>query len=121
MLSLFMKHFMNPKNVGEIKNADCVERLELQEHNLKAIFFAKKTEKGIKVKYKVIGCSIAIVMCSYLTELLKTVAPEEILQLDFESVYSNFAGESNEEQRECGHEIFKLFKSVLSKCLEGGK
>lgn len=119
-MTLFMKHFMDPKNVGTFVHPDCVEKIELKEHNLKVVLYAQKTDGGVRLKYKVIGCSVAIVMCSFLSDLLENSGTKSVLSLDFAGVYSKFSDEPAANNKECAEVTFNLFKKIITECT-GGK
>jgi len=67
-----MQHFENPKNIGEIKNADGVGEVG----NLRCGDVMKisiKVEKNVikDIKFKTFGCVAAISTSSILTEIVK--------------------------------------------------
>jgi nitrogen fixation NifU-like protein len=69
---IVMDHFMNPRNVGEIKNADAVgEAGSAQCGDSMTIYL--KIEDGIirDAKFMTFGCGAAIASSSMMTELLK--------------------------------------------------
>ncbi len=83
---LVMKHFMHPKNMGEMKNADAVGQVgnpicgDIMRVYIK-IGKKKidgKEEKFIKdIKFQTMGCPAAIATSSVLTELAKGMSLEE--------------------------------------------
>ena len=77
-----MDHFTNPRNVGEIENADGVGTVG----NAKCGDIMKmylKIEDGVIVdcKFKTFGCGAAIATSSMATELIKGHTIEEALKL----------------------------------------
>ncbi|AOY78386.1 Fe-S cluster assembly scaffold protein NifU [Clostridium formicaceticum] len=77
-----MEHFMNPRNVGEIENADAVGQVG----NPKCGDIMKmylKIEEGVivDVKFKTFGCGSAIATSSMATEMIKGKTIEEALHL----------------------------------------
>ena len=72
-----MEHFLHPKNMGEIKNADGTGKVgnpvcgDIMEMYIK-VGKNKKGEEIIKdIKFKTLGCAAAIATSSALTELAK--------------------------------------------------
>jgi len=88
-----MDHFMNPRNVGEIENADGVGEVG----NAKCGDIMKmylKIENGVIVdcKFKTFGCGAAIATSSMATELIKGKTVEEALQLTNRAVIEALDG-----------------------------
>ena len=82
-----MDHFSNPRNVGEIENADGVGLVG----NAKCGDIMKmylKVEDGVivDVKFKTFGCGAAIATSSMATELVKGKTIEEALKLTNKAV-----------------------------------
>jgi len=82
-----MDHFMNPRNMGEIEDADgvgmagnpvCGDTMKI----------TLKIEEGriIGVKFKTFGCGAAIATSSMVTELVKGKTIEEALQVTNKTV-----------------------------------
>ncbi|MBR6241863.1 MAG: Fe-S cluster assembly scaffold protein NifU [Ruminococcus sp.] len=77
-----LDHFSNPRNVGEIENADGVGEVG----NAKCGDIMKmylKIDKGIisDVKFKTYGCGAAVATSSMATELIKGKPVEDALKL----------------------------------------
>jgi len=82
-----MDHFSNPRNVGEIENADGVGLVG----NAKCGDIMKmylKVEDGVivDVKFKTFGCGAAIATSSMATEMVKGKTLQEALQLTNKAV-----------------------------------
>jgi nitrogen fixation NifU-like protein len=82
-----MDHFMNPRNVGEIENADASGMVG----NAKCGDIMKvtlKIENGIVVdaKFKTFGCGSAIATSSMATEMIKGKTLDEALHLTNKAV-----------------------------------
>ena len=82
-----LKHFKNPKNMGEIKGADGIGVAgnplcgDVMEFFLK-IGENKNKEKIIKdIKFKTLGCAVAIANASLLTVMIKGKTVEEALKI----------------------------------------
>jgi nitrogen fixation protein NifU and related proteins len=77
-----MDHFMNPRNVGEIENADAVgEAGSAQCGDAMTLYL--KIDNGIisDAKFKTFGCGAAIASSSMATELLKGKSLDDALAL----------------------------------------
>lgn len=82
-----MDHFSNPRNVGELKDADGVGEVgNAKCGDIMKIFL--KVEKGIieDVKFQTFGCGAAIATSSMVTELVKGKTLEEALRISNEAV-----------------------------------
>lgn len=82
-----MDHFMNPRNVGEIENADAVGQVG----NAKCGDIMKmylKIEDGVIVeaKFKTFGCGAAVATSSMATELVTGKTIEEALKITNKAV-----------------------------------
>jgi nitrogen fixation NifU-like protein len=65
-----MDHFMNPRNVGEITDADGVGQIGDEEcGDMVKVWIEVNKTHLIDVKYRVFGCPAAIAVCSMMTEL----------------------------------------------------
>ena len=88
-----MDHFANPRNVGEIENADGIGEVG----NPKCGDIMKmylKIEKGIisDVKFKTFGCGAAIATSSMATELVKGKSIEDALKVTNKAVMEALDG-----------------------------
>ncbi|MFQ5891712.1 MAG: iron-sulfur cluster assembly scaffold protein [Candidatus Methanofastidiosia archaeon] len=86
---IFLEHFKNPKNVGELENPDGISKTEFQgEGCLDRITFYIKVEKDkIKdAKYRVRACSGTIASTSFLSEKIKNKPLKEALKLTSENI-----------------------------------
>ena len=88
-----MDHFRNPRNVGEIENADGVGEVG----NAKCGDIMKmylKIDDGIirDVKFETFGCGSAIATSSIATEMIKGKPVEEALQLSNKAVVEALDG-----------------------------
>ncbi len=68
-----LEHFMNPKNVGEIPDADGVGDLSSHVCGDSIIVYIKVDENDVitDVKFKTFGCAAAIASSSVATEMIK--------------------------------------------------
>jgi nitrogen fixation NifU-like protein len=88
-----MDHFMNPRNVGEIKDADGVG----MEGNatcgdVMKIFIKVKDNRIEDAKFKTFGCGAAIAVSSMITEMVKGKTLEEALSISKEAVADALGG-----------------------------
>ena len=65
-----MDHFMNPRNVGEIKDADGVGQIGDEEcRDMVKVWIKVADVHLVDIKYKVFGCPAAIAVCSMMSEM----------------------------------------------------
>lgn len=88
-----MEHFTNPRNVGEIENADGIGEVgNVRCGDIMRVYL--KIEDGIieDVKFKTFGCGSAIASSSMSTELIKGKSIEEAMQLTNKAVATALDG-----------------------------
>ena len=88
-----MDHFMSPRNVGEIENADGVGTVgNAKCGDIMKIYL--KIDDGIitDCKFKTFGCGAAIATSSMATELIKGHSVEEALKLTNSAVVEALEG-----------------------------
>lgn len=88
-----MDHFMNPRNVGEIPDADGVG----MEGNptcgdVMKIYIKVENGKIVDAKFKTFGCGASIAVSSMVTEMVKGKTLEEALQISKETVAEALGG-----------------------------
>jgi nitrogen fixation NifU-like protein len=77
-----MDHFMSPRNVGEIDNADGVGEVGNPVCGDMMTFYIKVKDNRISdVKYKTFGCGAAIAVSSMVSEMAKGKTLEEAKKL----------------------------------------
>ena len=88
-----MEHFMNPRNVGAIENADGVGRVgnpvcgDLMEVSIKV-----EKDRISDIKFRTFGCGSAIATASMVTELAKGKTLDEAEKITREDVASELEG-----------------------------
>ncbi len=89
-----MDHFANPRNVGEIENADAVGEVGNATCGDIMRMYLKINENEVieDVKFKTFGCGAAIATSSMATELIKGKTVEEALQLTNKAVIEALDG-----------------------------
>ena len=86
-----MDHFMNPRNVGEIEDADVGEAGNPHGDHMK-IFLKIRDNRIEDVKFKTFGCAAAIASSSMATEMIKGKTLEEAWNLTNEAVAEALEG-----------------------------
>jgi nitrogen fixation NifU-like protein len=88
-----MDHFMNPRNVGEIPDADgvgmegnptCGDAMQ--------IFIKVENDRIVDAKFRTFGCGAAIAVSSMITEMVKGKTLNEALQISKEAVAQELGG-----------------------------
>jgi nitrogen fixation NifU-like protein len=82
-----MEHFTNPRNVGEIENADGVGLVGNPVcGDVMKLFIKVEDGKIADVKFKTFGCGAAIATSSMVTEMVKGKTLEEALAISNKAV-----------------------------------
>lgn len=77
-----MDHFMNPRNVGEIKDADGIGEVGNPVCGDMMTFYIKVENNIIEdVKFKTFGCGAAIAVSSMVSEMAKGKTIEEAMKI----------------------------------------
>ena len=77
-----MDHFQNPRNVGEISDADGVGEVgNAVCGDIMKIYLKVADDRIADVKFKTFGCGAAIATSSMVTELVKGKTLDEALQI----------------------------------------
>jgi nitrogen fixation NifU-like protein len=87
-----MDHFMNPRNVGEIEDADGVGEAGNPHGDHMKIFLKIQGDRIEDVKFKTFGCAAAIASSSMATELIKGKTLKEAWELTNEAVAEALEG-----------------------------
>jgi len=75
-----MQHFMSPRNVGEIADADGIGEIGNPVCGDMMTFYIKVKDNRLEdVKYKTFGCGAAIAVSSMVSEMVKGKALDEAL------------------------------------------
>jgi nitrogen fixation NifU-like protein len=75
-----MDHFSNPRNVGEIKDADCIGEVgNAKCGDIMKIFLKVKNGVIEDVKFQTFGCGAAIATSSMVTEMVKGKTLDEAM------------------------------------------
>ena len=89
-----MDHFMNPRNVGEIENADGVGEVgNIRCGDIMKIYIKVDDDEVIEdIKFKTFGCGSAVASSSMATELIKGKTVKEALQITNKDVLKELGG-----------------------------
>jgi nitrogen fixation NifU-like protein len=88
-----MEHFMHPRNVGEIENADAIGEVgNPQCGDIMRLYLKIEDGKITDAKFKTFGCGAAIASSSMLTELIKGKTIEEALKVSNKLVEEALGG-----------------------------
>jgi nitrogen fixation NifU-like protein len=90
---IVMDHFMHPRNVGEIPEADGVGSVGNPVCGDMMTFYIKVKDGRIEdVKFKTFGCGAAIAVSSIVTEMVKGMTLEEARNLTKQQVAEKLGG-----------------------------
>ncbi len=91
---IVMEHFTNPRNVGEIKDADGIGQVGNPKCGdiMKMYFKIDENEVITDVKFKTFGCGSAIASSSIATELIKGKTVKEALNVSNKKVVEELGG-----------------------------
>jgi nitrogen fixation protein NifU and related proteins len=90
-----MEHFTNPRNVGEIENADGVGEVGNPTCGDMMVFHIKvdsETQTITDVKFKTFGCGAAIAVSSMVSEMAVNKTLDEAMQITNQMVADELGG-----------------------------
>ncbi len=88
-----MEHFMNPRNVGEIKDADGIGEIGNPVCGDMMSFYIKvKDNKLEDIKFKTFGCGAAIAVSSMVSEAAKGKTLDEALRITNKDIAKKLGG-----------------------------
>ena len=88
-----IEHFKNPRNVGEIKDADGIGEVGNPVCGDLMTFYIKvKDDKIIDIKYKTFGCAAAIAVSSMISEMALGKTIKEALEISNKMVAEQLGG-----------------------------
>jgi nitrogen fixation NifU-like protein len=88
-----MEHFRNPRNMGEIKDADGVGTVGNPIcGDLMTIYIKVKNDKIEDIKFQTFGCAAAIATSSMITELAKGKHIDEAMKITRDNVATKLDG-----------------------------
>jgi nitrogen fixation protein NifU and related proteins len=90
---IVMDHFKNPRNVGEIPDADGIGEVGNPACGDIMLFYIKVKENTIEdVKFKTFGCGAAIAVSSMVSEMAKGKTLEQAMEITNKSVIDALMG-----------------------------
>ncbi len=88
-----MEHFQNPRNVGEIENADGIGHVGNPVcGDIMELYIKVEDNIIVDAKFKTLGCGAAIATSSMVTELVKGKAVDEALKISNRAVAEALGG-----------------------------
>ena len=88
-----MEHFRNPRNVGEIPDADGIGNVGNPIcGDIMRLYIKVENDRIIDAKFKTFGCGAAIATSSMVTELVKDKTIEEALKISNRAVAEALGG-----------------------------
>ncbi len=88
-----MDHFKNPRNVGEITDADGIGTVGNPVcGDMMTIYIKVKEGRIADVKFKTFGCGAAVATSSMITEMAKGKSLDEALKITRSDVAENLGG-----------------------------
>jgi nitrogen fixation NifU-like protein len=88
-----MEHFRNPRNMGEILDADGVGTVGNPVcGDLMTMYIKVKDDRILDIKFKTFGCGAAIATSSMTTEIAKGKTLEEAMRITRASVADSLGG-----------------------------
>ncbi len=88
-----MEYFLNPKNVGVIKDADGIGQAgNILCGDVMFLFIKVEDNEIIDAKFKTFGCAAAIATSSVITELVKRKTIDEALRITKDDIIKELGG-----------------------------
>jgi nitrogen fixation NifU-like protein len=88
-----MKLFMNPKNMGEIKDADGIGKVGNPRcGDIMWVYIKVKNNKISDIKFKTFGCAAAIATSSMITQVAKGKTLEDAKKIKYQKVVDSLGG-----------------------------
>ncbi|MGM0368207.1 MAG: Fe-S cluster assembly scaffold protein NifU [Actinomycetota bacterium] len=114
-----MDHFMNPRNIGEIKDADGVGEVGNPVCGDMMTFYIKVKDNRLEdVKFKTFGCGAAIAVSSMVSEMAIGKSLDEAMKITNKNVAEELGGLPKNKQH-CSNlgadALHKAIKNYLSK------
>ena len=108
------EEFLNPKNLGKLKNPDSWSRITGTCGDTVEISLIIKGGRIQDIKFWTDGCGFTIACCSYVTQTAKGKVIEEAYKMKPEEVDTYFGG-LPEENKHCAHLAVNSLKAAIEK------
>jgi len=116
-----MDHFANPRNIGEIPDADGIGEEGNPVCGDMMTFHIKVEDGRIKdVKYKTFGCGAAIAVSSMVSEMAKGKTLEQAMQITNQSVADALEGLPPQKMHCSNLGADALHKAIIDYCKKSG-
>lgn len=110
---LVCEHFLHPRNVGEITDADGVGAVgDPQCGDYFKVWIRVEGELLAEVKYKVLGCPAAVATCSMMSELATGKTVNEAYELDDLDIMLALGGLPESKQHCSNHAAAALHEAI---------
>ncbi|MAF51293.1 MAG: SUF system NifU family Fe-S cluster assembly protein [Nanoarchaeota archaeon] len=117
-----LDHFKNPRNFGEIVEAE-IEHSELNSvcGDMIKLFVKLGDDKVVDVKFKGNGCAISMASTSMLTQKLKGKTLEEIKKITKEDIFEMLGVKLGVVRQKCGLLCLNILNKGVKEMEKNGK
>lgn len=110
-----LDHFLHPRNVGEIEDADGVGQIgDSTCGDVVKVWIRVKEDRIADVKFRVFGCPAAIATCSAMTELAMGKSLDEAAEITDEAVADAVGGLSPDKMHCSNLSTAALYEAIMS-------
>lgn len=112
-LDLVLEHFMRPRNVGEIADADGIGSVGDPEcGDFFKVWIRVKGDRLAEVRYKVFGCPAAVATCSMMSELATGMKVDDAYELEDADIARALGGLPEAKQHCSSHAATALQRAI---------